>query len=162
MFLFKTKIHSKNGSAKLCAWRDHVGPCLACLRRKGTRCSKQTQNLKFKWLQRDLNLQPLSSETTTELFSHTGQMIELCCEYLCVQSISLHLLIMSRTRFRMNLHFIVAWMSRNSLLETSAISEVLVSSKEFLNIQATMECKFTLIDSFFIYQILFRNTLYCI
>ena len=36
----------------------------------------------------------------------------------------LYVLIMSRTHFRVNLHSIFAWMSRNSLLETGAISEV--------------------------------------
>ena len=36
----------------------------------------------------------------------------------------LYVLIMSRTRFRVNPHSIVAWMSSNSLLETGAISEV--------------------------------------
>ena len=33
----------------------------------------------FKWLQLDSNPQPLSSETNTQPFSHTGQMIELSC-----------------------------------------------------------------------------------
>ena len=36
----------------------------------------------------------------------------------------LYVLIMSRTRFWVNLHSIFAWMSRNSFLETGAISEV--------------------------------------
>ena len=36
----------------------------------------------------------------------------------------LYVLIMSRTRFRVNLHFIVAWMARTSLLETGAMPEV--------------------------------------
>ena len=36
----------------------------------------------------------------TRPFSQTGQMIELCCQYLSVQCIWLYLLIMSRTRFR--------------------------------------------------------------
>ena len=35
---------------------------------------------------------------------------------------------MSRTCFRVNLHSIVAWMSRNSLLKTGAISEVYVTA----------------------------------
>ena len=55
---------------------------------------------------------------------------------------------MLRTRFRVNLHSIVAWMSRNPLLETGTIAEELakvdeapVSSKKF--IQATIEWKFT-------------------
>ena len=34
-----------------------------------------------------------------------------------------HVIIISRTRLRVNLHFIVAWMPKNSLLETSAASE---------------------------------------
>ena len=80
----------------------------------------------------------------------------------------LYVLIMSRTHFKVNLHSIIAWMSRNSLLETGAKSQVLVSftnkevvglnlvavtetpdiapvsSKEFLDIQATIRCRFTL------------------
>ena len=36
----------------------------------------------------------------------------------------LYVLAMSRTRFGVNPHSIVAWMSRNSLLETGAKSEV--------------------------------------
>ena len=40
----------------------------------------------------------------------------------------LYVIIMSRTRFRVNLHSIVAWMSRKSLLETGAIFEVYVNS----------------------------------
>ena len=43
-------------------------------------------------------------------------MIELCCEYLSVRYIWLYVIIMSRRRFRGNLHSLVAWMSRNSLL----------------------------------------------
>ena len=35
-----------------------------------------------------------------------------------------YVLIMSYTLFRMNSHYIMAWMSRNALLETGAISEV--------------------------------------
>ena len=36
----------------------------------------------------------------------------------------LYVLIMSRTRFRVNPYSIVAWISRNSLLEAGAISKV--------------------------------------
>ena len=36
----------------------------------------------------------------------------------------LYVIIMSRTRFRMNLHFIVTWWSRSSLLKTGVIYEV--------------------------------------
>ena len=74
---------------------------------QGTPCSKQARNLKFKWLQLDSNPQPLSSSTNTQPFSQTGQMIELCCEYLSVRCIWLYVLIMSRTRFRVNPHSIV-------------------------------------------------------
>ena len=42
-------------------------------------------------------------------------MIELCPEYLSVRCNWLYVLIMSCTRFRVNLHSTVAWMSRNSL-----------------------------------------------
>ena len=36
----------------------------------------------------------------------------------------LYVIIMLSTPFRVNLHFIIAWMPRNSLLKTDAISEV--------------------------------------
>ena len=39
--------------------------------------------------------------------------------------------IMSHTHFRVNLHSVVAWMWRNSLLETDAISEVEVAATGF-------------------------------
>ena len=67
--------------------------------------------------------------TTTEPFSQTSQVIELCCKYLSVRCIWLHVPFMSYTRFRMSPHSIVAWMSRNSLLETDAISEEGYSSR---------------------------------
>ena len=51
-------------------------------------------------------------------------MIELCSEYLSVRAIWLYIFIMSRTSFRVNLHAIVAWISRKSLLKTGTISEV--------------------------------------
>ena len=50
-------------------------------------------------------------------------MIELCYENLSVRCIWLYVLIMSRTRFRVNPHSMVALMPRNSLLETGAKSE---------------------------------------
>ena len=40
----------------------------------------------------------------------------------------LYVLFMSRTRFRVNPYSIVAWMSRNSLLEAGAISKVWVTA----------------------------------
>ena len=81
-------------------------------------------------------------------------------------------LIMSHMPFRVNLQFVVAWMSRKSLLETGVISSLAkwlsvclqtkwlwiqiplqslktsdtasLSSKEFLKIPATKKCRFTL------------------
>ena len=41
-------------------------------------------------------------------------MIELCCEYLYVRSIWPYVFIMSRSRFTVNPHTIVAWMSSES------------------------------------------------
>ena len=64
---------------------------------QGPPYSKQVQNLKFKWLQLDSNPQLFSSWTDTQPFSQTGQMIELCCEYLSVRCIWLYVLIMSHT-----------------------------------------------------------------
>ena len=45
-------------------------------------------------------------------------MIVLCCQYSTVRCFWLYVIIMSRKRPRVNLHSIVARMSRNSLLET--------------------------------------------
>ena len=64
----------------------------------------------------------------TQPFGQTGQMIELCSEYLSVQCIWLNVLVMSLTDFRVNPHSVFAWMSRNSLLEADAKSEVLVTA----------------------------------
>ena len=55
-------------------------------------------------------------------------MIELCCEYLSALSIWLYVIIMSRMRFRVNPHSMVAWMLGNSMLKTSAKSEVEVTA----------------------------------
>ena len=46
---------------------------------------------------------------------------EICSKLTIKTPERLYVLIMSRTRFRVNLHSIFAWMSRNSLLETGAI-----------------------------------------
>ena len=45
---------------------------------QGTLCLKQVPYLKFKWQQRDSNLQPLNSETNTQPFSQTGQIVTEC------------------------------------------------------------------------------------
>ena len=57
-----------------------------------------------------------------------AQIIELYCEYLSVWYIWLCVLLMSHTRFRVNLHSVDVWMSRNTLLETGAISKVSVTA----------------------------------
>ena len=46
-------------------------------------------------------------------------------------SVSLYVIIMSRTCFRVNLHSIVAWMTKNSLLETDPISDAYVTAMGF-------------------------------
>ena len=73
------------------------------------------------------------SYTNTQQFSQTGQTIKLCCEYLPIRSIWRYVLIMWYTHFRVNLHSIVAWMSRNSLLGRGAIYDVLMTATGFEN-----------------------------
>ena len=51
-------------------------------------------------------------------------MIELYCEYLPVQSFWLYVIILSRTRLKLNLHYIIPRVSRKSFLETGVISGV--------------------------------------
>ena len=80
----------------------------------------------FKWLQQDSNPQPLSSEMNTQPFSQTGQMIELCRENLSVWCIRLYVI----SEFTV----IVARMSRNSFLQTLAISEVQVNTTIFASL----------------------------
>ena len=58
----------------------------------------------------------------TQKLGQTDQTIELCWEYLSVRCIWLDVLVMSCTHFRVNLHSIFAWISRNFLLETGRIS----------------------------------------
>ena len=91
---------------------------------QGSLCSKQVQYLTFKWLQLHSILKPLSSETNTETIAQTVPVIELCCGYLSLRCIWLDVFAMSHTHFRVNPSSIFAWMSRNSLLQTRAISEV--------------------------------------
>ena len=91
---------------------------------QGTPSPKQARNLKFKWLQLESNLILLSSSTNTQPFGQTELIIELSSEYLSVRCIWLYVFVTSRTRLRVNPLSIVAWMSRNSLIETGAKSEV--------------------------------------
>ena len=77
-----------------------------------TSCTKQSRNLKFKWIQRDTDTTPLYSEMITTPLSQTSQMSKLCCHYLLVRCIWLCFMILSRASFKVNPHSIIAWMSR--------------------------------------------------
>ena len=76
--------------------------------------------LRFKWLQLDLNPEPLGSKMNTQPFGQAGLIIELCSEYLSVRCIWLYLFVMSLTRFQsestlyssMNVKEILAWSRR--------------------------------------------------
>ena len=72
---------------------------------QGTPCSKQAGYLKSQ--QRDSNRHPLSLETNTQPFSQTDRMVDLCCDFFSVRCIWLYVIIMSCTRFRVNLHSIL-------------------------------------------------------
>ena len=95
---------------------------------QGTPCLRQARSLNFKWRQLVSNQQLLSLKTNTQRFSQIGQLIELCCGYLSVQSVWMCVFIMSRTNLRVNPHFIVALMSKNSLLEAHVKSEFQVTA----------------------------------
>ena len=78
-----------------------LAKCLSVrLRTKSLWVRVQLQSLK--WLQRDSNPQPFNPQTNTQPFSQTDQMIGPCRESLSVRCIWLYVLIMSRTRFRVN------------------------------------------------------------
>ena len=55
-------------------------------------------------------------------------MTELYSQYRCVLSIWLDILVMSRTPFRVNADSIVAWISRNSLLQAHVKYEIKVTA----------------------------------
>ena len=57
-------------------------------------------------------------------FEMRGGKITPCLKLARIILEWLYVIIMSRTRFRVNPHSIVAWMSRNSLLKAGARSEV--------------------------------------
>ena len=92
-----------------------------CLR---TLCSKQPWYLKFKWLKRKLKLEPPSSQTKTQTFGPSDQMVGLSCDHLSVWCIWLYVLVMPGTHFSVNPHSRFAWMSKRSLLGKGEISEV--------------------------------------
>ena len=56
---------------------------------QGTACSKEARNLKFRWLQLNMNQEQFSSQTNTPAYTETGQLIELCCDYLSARCIFL-------------------------------------------------------------------------
>ena len=87
-------------------------------------CPKQARYMKFKWLQRESNPQPLSWERKPQSFAQTDQTIGLNCEYLAVLCIWLYVNIISSMHFRVNPHSLFAWMSRNILLASRTISKV--------------------------------------
>ena len=77
------------------------------------------------WLQRDSNPQPLSSKTSTQPFSQTVQIIELCCELWAVSCFYLYLPLTVcfyniSQAFRVNLNSVVASVTPCS----GAISEI--------------------------------------
>ena len=80
---------------------------------------------------RDSNPQPLSSWKNIQPFSQTGQMIELCCEFLSVQCIWLYVIIMSRTSFRVNPHSIVCLNVKILLARSRRRIWILSDSNEF-------------------------------
>ena len=112
---------------------------------QGTSCSKQVRYLKFKWQQRDSNLQPLSSSGNTQPISHTGQMIELCCENLSVRillSCHVHVSEWIYTFYScLNVKELLTWNRRNiwSLVERNEIrTHNLFVSKQTLNYLAKL------------------------
>ena len=73
-------------------------------------------DLKFKWKQQDSNHLVCQRALNHSTLSQTGKMTEPWCEYFTVRCIWLYVIIMLRTRFRVNPHSNVAWMSRTSKL----------------------------------------------
>ena len=59
---------------------------------------------------------------TQSSHQHGGIVLARTAKIIC----KLYILVTSRTRFRVNPHYIVAWMSRNALLEAGAKYEVYV------------------------------------
>ena len=57
------------------------------------------------------------------IFNQTGQLIELCCESHLYDAIDC-MFLSCHVRISKWIHTIVAWISKNSLLETGAISEI--------------------------------------
>ena len=81
---------------------------------------------KTKWQQRDWNPQPFSSKTNTQTFSQTGHKWLICVVSAYLYGAIDCMLLSRHVRVSewIYIHSIVAWMSRNSLLETGATSQV--------------------------------------
>ena len=75
------------------------------------------------WRLNDCNGTRIHNHLVSKWTRCSHQMIGLSFEYLSLQCIWLYFITMSRTHFRVNPRSIFVWMSRNSLLETGAISE---------------------------------------
>ena len=59
----------------------------------------------------------LSDSNGTQTHNNIVRILDLCREYLFVRYIWLYVLIISCTRFKVNLHSIAAWMSMYSLFK---------------------------------------------
>ena len=103
---------------------------------QGTPCWKQVRYLQ----NNSKRIQTHNYLVGKWILNHLVKLIELFCEYLSVWCIWLYVIIMSRTRFRVNLHSTVAWMSRQSLIETGAISGIYMATMGFDH----FVCKWTL------------------
>ena len=87
------------------------------------------QTKKFDRLQPYLNPQPLSSLTFTKPFDKTGQMVEICYEYLSVWCIDWFFLSCHIRIWRKSTLY-SAWMSSNPSLKIGMISETEVITTE--------------------------------
>ena len=112
---------------------------------QGTPCLKQAPYLKFKWQQPDLNPQPLSSKTNTQQFSQTGQMIELCSNYLSIWCIWLYVVIMLRRSFKVNPHSLVC-LNFKELLAWNRCHIKCLSDSNMIWTHNCLVCKRTLND----------------
>ena len=101
---------------------------------QGTPYSKEARYLNLNWEQGEPNPQPVSMLRNTEPFSETGQMIELCYEYLPVRYIWLYILILWGTNFRVNPHSVI-WMNVKELLARSRCHISTLSDNNEIRIQ---------------------------
>ena len=95
------------------------------------------------WQQRVSIHQPPFSQTYTQPYSQTGQMIEMHCEYLSVWCIWLYVFTMSRTRFRVNRHSIVC-LNVKKLLSQNRRHIWSLSKSNGIRIHKDLVCKWTL------------------